>query len=309
MATNIGRVTQSIENGAPKQTNAVAKNAPNIQIRQHLANLGEQLVSHSNQNQQEIATLRQRVIVPLPQTAPLQAIQQVINIEEAEPVQEVIVYTWPLEGKHVRLVRLGDKLQSRVTYPNGNIINGLIALPAWLTAENAIIELMEKNPVVDDNNQVRFTKKPEIELLPEPQAEPIGPFNSQLDKEVLIDNDNWAVTLVDSFVNPAWNNPLMWGGHANIFIEKVENGVYSLHKAHLFSVDHNCSSRVELEVIAGFDPTRIASQTVTWVRSKENVQRMLDKVSDEIASQKDGDPSVHFNIRGKFTTLYRLERT
>ena len=110
---------------------------------------------------------------------------------------------------------------------------------------------------------------------------------SKIDKRSEITEQNWAVTLVCGGTSEItkWNT---WAGHAMIAIEGVSNcGTPFLHYAHL------CDTGVVYDKNMNYG---IQSKTETWIRTKDQVQKMLRRIEWE--REKENKTYVEFYLRG-----------
>ena len=84
-----------------------------------------------------------------------------------------------------------------------------------------------------------------------------------------------------------------WGGHAAIYIEMVEIDQYSMLRAHL------TTEGIRLDQLKTFNPSRIASKSVTWIRPRKTVERMLSRIKWQILEQEKGQQPVCLDMRGR----------
>ncbi len=209
------------------------------------------------------------------------SVPEPVSSPEPVLVEDGIAKEWPdvrADGAVLQLIRLGDRLHYAIIPPFAEPIEVPITLPDpdEMSIDEVINQLSRRECVLENDNVIRF--------------------KSEIDNETLIDSDNWSLTLVDSFVDRPWRRPFTWGGHANIFIETIEGGVPFLRWKHLMS--SNYEPKIDERNLKQFDPSRIASQSVTWLRSKEMVQGMLDGIAYEKTRQDQGNVTANFNLRG-----------
>lgn len=232
---------------------------------------------------------------------PLQPSQP--SIGRPDPNQETVVRRWFIdEQKEVRVIRLGEKLEYELVVSSQVKARGPVPFPAYFSIEDILEQMLARKPIVREDNTVRFVKN-----TPEPK------FKSQLDPDVFIDNNNWAITLADTILSTG-RNPLRLGGHANILIETVQNDSYGMLRAHLASdSDIQCAMKNKGKVILEeyrFDFSKIKSHSVTWIRPKSQVTDMIDQVNYEIFQQENCARFVPLNLAaGSIFTLFEEERT
>ena len=157
-------------------------------------------------------------VLPLNRAAPIPQ----SNAQNQDP--GVVLHTWYLDAKRVRLFRTGDVLEWELTYTIGNPKRGFVRLPQGRSVENCIEHLKTLTPVVVALDRVEF-RRPEQVVAPVQPRATIESARSQLDPETVVDSNFWAVTLTDTFSSELFE-PLTWGGHAAIYLEGVENGRY-----------------------------------------------------------------------------------
>ncbi len=119
---------------------------------------------------------------------------------------------------------------------------------------------------------------------------------SQIDNEIMIDNDNWAITMGDCGSSD-WKESLTWGGHAALFIEGVKDGYYFIKRVHLVSKSLR-KGIVEEHELKTFIWKKDHDLSETWARSAALVQRMLDKIQEITSKQKEGKTAVYYGLSG-----------
>lgn len=143
-------------------------------------------------------------------------------------------------------------------------------------------------------NRIEYFKDHEIRVITESGGAARSPVlkkitaRSRFDGSVIIDRNNWAITLL------CYGD---WLGHASIAIEGVENGVYFESYAHLtadkaFSCSGAQTAKIKLH--PGKVSTEFTSKTRTVTRPSYDVQRMLEKIKAE--ENKPEEFPVYFNI-------------
>lgn len=116
--------------------------------------------------------------------------------------------------------------------------------------------------------------------------------SSQLDSQVCIDKDNWAVTLISAGASSDFGisgDPFF--GHAEIIYEGVENGVKFTRLIHW--VNDNENPGYGKVVKKNIEESKISyrKKTQTWPRSKAQVEMMIN-------SEDEKDKSGQFGICG-----------
>ncbi len=213
-------------------------------------------------------------------------------------VGEEVVKVWPdarADGAVVQLVRLGNTLKYAIIPPVGLTIKLPVVLPDPVVLQNEL--------GVRDRMSIENIIKSIIEKLNNLECvlglDNIVRFKSEIDKEILIDNDNWALTLINGGLPYSTSNPLTWGGHANIYIESMENGVPFLRRAHLVSSrTDSYTGHISMKYIK-YDLNEVNSKSVTWLRSREKVEKMIRNIEHDIESQCQGYFPVGLDLRGQ----------
>lgn len=117
---------------------------------------------------------------------------------------------------------------------------------------------------------------------------------SKFDDAVIINRNNWGITLVSTGAK--------WYGHAKIAIEGVSNkGIQFLHYADLRLAGNksvNCSGTAFVTYKKRLEYTPPVKQTQTWLRTKDKVQRMINQILWEVLKQEDNEPQVFFDLLG-----------
>jgi len=119
-----------------------------------------------------------------------------------------------------------------------------------------------------------------------------------LDKHVKIDNEHYAITLIDSGVSKH-SDPYTWGGHAAILVEGLKGDKYFMKIAHLRKGSKKGAGIVLLDDIKDPIQLRKVSNSETWRRDRSKAQFMLEQVQKEIDDQDSGKSEVHFSLFGK----------
>lgn len=210
--------------------------------------------------------------------------------QSCQALSQVICY-WRLEGKDVHLIRVGDKLFYEISYQFGKGPRVQIDIPNGRSIEDGIANLIKLTPIIKDDGSVHFSRQI-------PSSGAIQTVISKIDNEVTVDHNSWAVTLVDDIVSTG-GNPLLMGGHANILIEGIDQGVYFMKKWHLVSGSRPEVGKLEEKDIKDFKIDRIHKKTETWVRSKNEIQRMLNHLDFQKSEQEQGKPQVILNLGGQ----------
>lgn len=135
---------------------------------------------------------------------------------------------------------------------------------------------------------------------------------SQFDPNVQVNDDQWAITLADIGTRVI-TNPLTWNGHACLVVEGTVNGYYFNTLVHLVMskngvlIDGHKMGTVVLKInttcnrkkIPQLFPYEVYHNSVTWVRKRTVVQKMLQKVAYTISEQNQGRPQIPMNLRGQ----------
>ncbi|NGX55932.1 MAG: hypothetical protein K1060chlam5_00166 [Candidatus Anoxychlamydiales bacterium] len=177
--------------------------------------------------------------------------------------REIDLKTWDFEDKKVHLIRHGNKLKSKLICPNRNIYIAPIGLPSNSSIDKAIARIKSLQAFVDANNNVTFDHI----------------YKSKLDSSSYIDTDHWAVTLVDNG-KVKKHDPFTWGGHASIIIEKVENNKHIISKVGL-AKDGLDIGKINFTEDYHYDSKAIFSKSVTWIRPKHLVEKMISNIEQE----------------------------
>ncbi len=189
---------------------------------------------------------------------------------------------WTVYGKEICIIRHGEDINYLIVDPitkeklGQNYLN-----KRGCTADELIDRLKMCIPEITDGGIVDFK---------------IG-YESMIDGTQLINENNWAITMINSDPGTFWN-PLTWKGHTVLLIEKLENGVYTMLKAHLISGGIR-TGKVGLDAIINIKYLEnIQEKTETWVRSAEKVQEMIKSIEREIETQDRGGVASRMNLSG-----------
>ena len=117
---------------------------------------------------------------------------------------------------------------------------------------------------------------------------------SLLDPSVLIDNENWAVTIVNTGKSQLFQ-PISWAGHAALIIEGRDKGAFFKYKAHLKLIEG--VPTVLLEKIKK-GKLSDCQKGETWRVPRYEVEQMLEAIKWEISKQRANDPQIYFDLRG-----------
>lgn len=137
---------------------------------------------------------------------------------------------------------------------------------------------------------------------------------SQFDSEIVVNDDKWALTLVDSGTISI--NPMTWCGHACLLVEGTSNGYFFTTLIHLVKsktiVDGHEMGNVVLKINTTCNPNKlkqfrlkINKKSVTWVRSRIAVQQIFQKVVFTISEQNHGRPQIPMDLRGQGSILVK----
>ncbi len=199
--------------------------------------------------------------------------------------QGVHLHTWHLQTEDVHLFSIQNQLHYEVVYQNGRVIGPiLIETPPDRSLQECIDNLVRLEPTVSPDGSVLFMSRQE---------------DSQLDPEVQLTDDQWAVTLVDAWASRIRNKD-SWGGHACLVIEGIKDGRYFMKMADLVSGSGKGIGKARLIDNPSLE---VSGQSETWSIPKPDGERMLGEVQREIALYNQGNPQVHFDPRGSESIL------
>ena len=219
---------------------------------------------------------------------------------------------WFVEGKRIHIIRNGEDLNYLVCHPiTGETLKQGYINKKGLTTEESIEDLKRNySPQIEENGSVIFTSG----------------FRSQLDSNIQLDNNTWAITMVswisssrckknpETYACKSNRNPYAWAGHAVLLTEAVVEGNYIMIKTHLVQDKEKKKEKVGKvlsAIITDFSKYRkdIKHQTETWSRSAKKVQKMIIEIEREKAKQMAGEITVYLDLKGQDSGLVKPKRT
>ncbi len=212
-------------------------------------------------------------------------------LEEYEELSEP---RWVVYGEEIRIIRHGEDLNYLVVDP----ISGKIIRQRYI----------DKYDFSADELIEGFKRLLAPEVLEDGRINFVRAYKSLLDGDNIITKNQWAVTMVDTLAsNPNPRAFESWGGHAVLLIEKLENGVYTMLKAHLFMDEGKPT--VGSEKITNFKYLdRIQEKTETWQVSAEKIKIMLHEIEEELSRQKRGKIGSLLTRFGRDSLLTRTKK-
>lgn len=213
-----------------------------------------------------------------------------VNFDAWAPVHGIqdreIYYTWYLErGKIVDLVVQKGLLFCDVTQ-NGVSTSHPIDLPEDRSLNDAIASLKQKSPVLREDGTLAFA------------ARRFHQRPSVFDGDLIIDEENWSLTLVDTasgsgireYFNDSINSYFSIAGHASILIERVDAGQYKIERIHIRKGDQGVEVLHDDRDYLPF-VSKIRTKTETWPTPKFKVEELIAEVKRDNAA-------FHFDLRG-----------
>jgi len=205
-----------------------------------------------------------------------------VNVGEGQNIHFLparVRHTWELvDHFRLRLVKVGSDLffqrYNLITKVSSRVLSNMqIARP--IDDRIAYLSNLNIDRVLVENDKIKTVFFQTFSLL---------------DEHVQISSDNWAVTLISAGSD--------WHGHAMVSVEGIQDdGTPFIHYAHITGKKPIGTSNAEVEWIRD-RVVRPKAQSATWTRTKEKVQRMINRINWEISRQQANSHMVFFNIEG-----------
>lgn len=197
-----------------------------------------------------------------------------------------VYYTWYLDtGEKVDLIVENGLLFCDVS-KDGVITTHPIDFPEDWSLNDAIARLRVKTPVFREDGSLAFA------------AQRLHERPSEFDADLMIDEENWSLTLVDTasgsgireYFDDSLGSYFSIAGHASILIERVDQGRYKMERIHIKKGDPEVEVIHDIRDCLPLVP-KIRTKSETWATPKYKVQELISEAESE-------RPQFHFNPRG-----------
>ena len=215
------------------------------------------------------------------------------------------LHTWNVKyGNPVNLVRIGEEIGYRTIY-DGKTLLKKISIPNDLSLSEQIAWVLDRHPHVYPVKERFSGQSPKSTCIIEFE-EKVTEEKSAIDAKILLDINNWCVTLLNT--ENSGSCPCTWMGHASLIIETIEEGGYFARSAHLTKENGAADIRfLEVHRENLIKWTKKVSKTETWSRPRQDIQRIINQVFLEFTSQKNGNPLIFFKMdSGKMQNLAKM---